>query len=79
MLMPLHEQERIGATADKDESMRVMRTLDHYNELREASLVLHEYLLTTIVREFDVPDEIWVRFSRALGSNQQSSAAEGRP
>ena len=33
MLMDQAEQERIGATKDRDESMRVMRTLAAYNDL----------------------------------------------
>ena len=35
MLMDPEEQERIGVTPERDEHMRVMRTLSAYQELRE--------------------------------------------
>lgn len=35
MLLSVEEQERIGATPDKDDSMRVMRLLSEYNRLLE--------------------------------------------
>jgi hypothetical protein len=33
-LMPKEEQERIGANSDQPEHMRVMRALDHYEQMR---------------------------------------------
>lgn len=36
MLMSPEEQERIGATPDKSDSMRVMRVLSEYDRMREA-------------------------------------------
>ena len=57
-----------GATLDK-----IRETIKKAGELLEAAKSLELYLLGTSVKGFDVPDDIWVPFIKAL------DACEGQP
>lgn len=46
------------------------------NELLQASINLMDFLHNTPVRGFDVPDEIWLPFTKAI-DYEQRRAAEG--
>jgi hypothetical protein len=47
MLMPREEQERIGATPDKGDSMRVMRALSGYADLQRENARLLTWIEKT--------------------------------
>lgn len=77
-LMPHHEQERIGATPLAGESLRVMRTLDHYEQMRQENHRLRELLrpLAECAAEYYATSPGAIQLDRVFYLSEARDAAE---